>query len=277
MLPSDFVFSQASLQDFVDCRRRFQNRYLLGIRWPALPAEPPQSMDHLLRLGTAFHRLVQQHQLGIPAERLHAMIQADSELGAWWKNYLAQGLHGLPERHFPEVRLRGSFGGHSIVATFDLLAIDPGHQAVIVDWKTSRHRPSPEHMDRRLQTKVYPALMVQSGAGFNAGQDVNPEMVRMRYWFPEHPNQPIEFQYDQARYERDIDLLEHLVREVVETPEGAFIKTEQIERCRFCVYRSLCDRGESAGEVDDMISDPFEADESWAETFDFDQIAEVAW
>jgi CRISPR/Cas system-associated exonuclease Cas4 (RecB family) len=277
MLPNDFVFSQASLQDFVDCRRRFQYRYLMGVRWPALPAEPPENVDHLLKLGNAFHRLVHQHQLDIPAQRLTAMAESDTDLRVWWKNYLSHGLSDLPDRRIPEVRLRGSFGGKPVVATFDLLAVEAGRQAVIVDWKTSRHKPSPEYMERRLQTKVYPALLVQSGAGFNAGQEFDPGMIHMRYWFPEHPAQPVEFAYSQARYEQDTALLEGLVNEVVETPKEAFVKTEQIERCQYCVYRSLCDRGQSAGAVDELDSDPLEMDQSWEETFDFDQIAEVAW
>ncbi|MGD8603278.1 MAG: PD-(D/E)XK nuclease family protein [Anaerolineales bacterium] len=276
-LPNDFVFSQASLQDFVDCRRRFQYRYLMGVRWPALPAEPPQSMDHLLRLGNDFHRLVQQHQLGIPEDRLTTMVQDDPELRTWWSHYLADGLSDLPAQRYPEVRLRGSFSGRSVVATFDLLAVDPGRQAIIVDWKTSHHRPSPEHMDRRLQTKVYPAVLVQSGAGFNDGQEIEPEMIHMRYWFPEHPHQPIEFAYDRTRFEQDVDMLDRLVSEALETSEDAFVKTEQVERCRYCIYRSLCDRGQSAGKVEAFDTDGLEIDESWEESFDFDQIAEVAW
>jgi CRISPR/Cas system-associated exonuclease Cas4 (RecB family) len=277
MLPLDFVFSQASLQDFVDCRRRFQYRYILGVRWPALPAEPPQSVDQLLKLGNEFHRLVHQHQLGIPVERLSAIAENNPELRVWWKNYLDQGLSDLPDPRFPEVRLQGSFAGRSVVATFDLLAIEAGQQAIIVDWKTSRHRPTPEHMHRRLQSKVYPALLVQSGAGFNDGLEIRPEMIRMRFWFPEHPARPIEFRYDQVHFEEDVELLERLIREVEETPEKAFIKTEQIERCRYCVYRSLCDRGQSAGAVDGLDLDPLDIHEPWDETFDFDQIAEVAW
>lgn len=34
-LPEDFTFSQSMLQDFVDCPRRFELRYLLDARWPA--------------------------------------------------------------------------------------------------------------------------------------------------------------------------------------------------------------------------------------------------
>ena len=35
-----FDFSQASLQDYIDCARRFQLRYLQQLHWPAPQAEP---------------------------------------------------------------------------------------------------------------------------------------------------------------------------------------------------------------------------------------------
>ena len=39
LLPPDFHFSQRSLQDYVDCRRRFQLRYLQHLAWPAVEAK----------------------------------------------------------------------------------------------------------------------------------------------------------------------------------------------------------------------------------------------
>jgi hypothetical protein len=76
VLPDDFQFSQASLQDYVDCRRRFQLRYLLELAWPAIQAEPAEDQEMHGQQGELFHRLVQQHQLGIPAARLASMAQA---------------------------------------------------------------------------------------------------------------------------------------------------------------------------------------------------------
>ena len=40
LLPPGFQFSQRSLQDYVDCRRRFELRYLQNLAWPAVEAEP---------------------------------------------------------------------------------------------------------------------------------------------------------------------------------------------------------------------------------------------
>jgi hypothetical protein len=40
ILPGDFQFSQASLQDYVDCPKRFPLCYLMKLSWPAIQAEP---------------------------------------------------------------------------------------------------------------------------------------------------------------------------------------------------------------------------------------------
>ena len=69
-LPLNFQFSQASLSDYVDCARRFQLRYLLEQPWPAVEAEPLLERERVMALGQRFHKLIQQHIEGLPAEAL---------------------------------------------------------------------------------------------------------------------------------------------------------------------------------------------------------------
>ena len=69
-LPDDFVFSQSALQDYVDCPRRFELRYLLDVRWPALETEPALQHEIGMMKGQEFHHLLHQHALGVPAEAL---------------------------------------------------------------------------------------------------------------------------------------------------------------------------------------------------------------
>ncbi len=86
-LPPGFQFSQASLQDYADCPRRFQLRYLLKIAWPAVQSEPLQEHERFMRQGERFHRLVQQYFLGLPPEMLAAQTK-DPDLALWWENFL---------------------------------------------------------------------------------------------------------------------------------------------------------------------------------------------
>jgi len=67
-IPDNFAFSQHNLQDYVDCPRRFELRYLKKLAWPAIQSEPVLAIERHMQLGERFHRMVQQHQSGLPAD-----------------------------------------------------------------------------------------------------------------------------------------------------------------------------------------------------------------
>ena len=287
-LPDNFQFSQGSLQDFVDCARRFWLRYVLDVAWPAVEAEPALEHERHLQQGAAFHRLVHQHALGLPVERLSRMVDAarsderarsdararDPDLSRWWQNYLHHPPRDLPPRRYPEVMLSAPLGAFRLVARYDLIAVDPGRRALIVDWKTSK-KPPPRALLSRLQTTVYRFVLVRAGAHLNGGAALQPEQVEMLYWFADAPHDPERLLYDPARYEADAAYLEALIADIIgRTGEADFPLTDDVRRCRFCRYRSLCRRGVEAGPFEDALDMP-EADEDFGFDFDFDQIAEI--
>jgi CRISPR/Cas system-associated exonuclease Cas4 (RecB family) len=276
-LADDFQFSQGSLQDFVDCPRRFQLRYIEQVAWPAVEAEPALENERHLQQGAAFHRLIHQHLSGIPQERLSRTV-SDEDLRGWWLNYLEGGTRGLPEQRYPEIVLSAPAGVHRLLAKFDLVAIEPGQRVVIVDWKTSRHRPHPRWLAERLQTRVYPYLLVQAGAQLNDGQSISPNQVEMIYWFANFPTDPERFVYDEAQCEAGGAYLEALIAEIRLQAQGdePFPMTDDDKACRFCVYRSLCARGVQAGPMRQREKMP-ETAESLDFDFDFEQIAEIEW
>jgi CRISPR/Cas system-associated exonuclease Cas4 (RecB family) len=275
-LPPDFQFSQASLQDYVDCPRRFQLRYLLRVAWPALEAEPALENERHLRQGAAFHRLVHQHALGLPPERLSRTV-ADEALRRWWRNYLAEPPADLPPAHHPEIVLSAPVGGHRLVAKYDLIAVDAGQRAVIVDWKTSRRRPRRRWLVERLQTRVYPYLLVRAGAHLNGGQPFGPAQVEMVYWFADFPAEPARFTYDAVRYEADGAHIASLIEEIVGQADSmSYPLTAQDRRCRYCPYRSLCRRGIGAGPFEEA-EDAGEQGDDFDISLDFEQIAELEY
>ena len=75
-LPSGFAFSQSSLQDYSDCPRRFQLRYIEQLQWPAVETEPVLENERRQQEGQLFHRMVQQHLIGLPAEKLSQLAQS---------------------------------------------------------------------------------------------------------------------------------------------------------------------------------------------------------
>jgi hypothetical protein len=294
-LPPDFQFSQASLQDYVDCPRRFQLRYVQRVAWPAPEAEPALENERYLQQGAAFHRLVHQHLLGLAPEALSAMV-ADDDLRRWWRNYLEGGPADLPPSRYPEVVLSAPVGhgretGPSIarlVAKYDLVAIDPGRWAVIVDWKTSRKRTQRKWLAERLQTRVYPYILVRAGHHLNAGRPFEPEQVEMVYWFANFPGHPERFVYDTAQYEADELYLAALIEKIEEKIEGLgdadLSLTTQERRCRYCPYRSLCRRGVRAGAFDEATDEAEHEPEpgdggdlGFDFDLDFEQIAEIEY
>jgi len=280
-LPEGFIFSQGSLQDFVDCRRRFQLRYLKRLAWPALETEPALEAERYLQQGALFHRMVQQHLLGVPAERLSPAISSE-DLGRWWANYLefhkdqtgsrSLRLSGLS---YPEVSLSAALGGYRLEAKYDLVVVRPERSeagALIYDWKTSRRRPERRWLAKRMQTRLYPYLLVCAGAPLNGGHELQPERIEMVYWFADHPGQPESFVYSAQAFQEDEAYLNDLIETILRLGDDDFPLTSDLRRCAYCVYRSLCERGARAGDLDQAEVD---LGEELSLGLDFEQIAEI--
>lgn len=271
-------FGQHSLQDYADCPRRFQLRYLLGVTWPAVKAEPIAEMERRARLGQRFHRMAHQHALGIPAERLEVGLD-DKDLRRWWHNFVTAPPRDLPTGiRRAEVSLSAPLVGHRLVARYDLLAADPGQQLVIVDWKTGPLPRNPKRLLKGLQTVVYPYVLVEGGAAFNGGQPVQPEQVTIVYWFADSPADSLVQAYNAARHaashERLVTLMRQIAARCDENLETWPLSDDAARTCKFCAYRSLCNRGIVAGDLDDLDED-LELEQVL--DIDLEQVAEIAF
>jgi len=247
-------------------------------------------------LGALFHRLIQQHLLGLPPDSLSRMVH-QPELSRWWSNYIAQFaspagfLALLGAEHTSsisihrqaEATLLAPLEQHHLIAQYDVIlsvASETSTRLLILEWKTSIRRPKRQWLAQRVQTRLYPYVLVRAGSHLCNGRPINPEQVEMVYWFAEFPDQPERFTYyNQTQFEQDERFLTSLIEEIESLEEQDFYLTEHEERCRFCVYRSLCERGISAADIS-------QAQDSEAQTatsgetelgfeFDFEQIAEL--
>lgn len=272
-LPPDFQFSQSSLQDYVDCKRRFLNRHILGMAWPAVEAEPQGEHENLMRLAGDLHQMIQRQLTGVPVERLTPML-SDERLLQWWQNYLHFPPPDLPDHRIAEVSLSAPIAGFRLIAKFDLLALETEARGVIVDWKAGTHRPARVTLQARLQTKVYPYVLVRAGPALSFGWTIQPAQVEMMYWFANDPHQPELFKYNENSFRQDAQYLTELIEEIIKLDEAAFERTTDERMCRFCFFRSLCDRGIRAGAFDEEWLDE-EGDDGPGLSFDFDQIAEI--
>jgi hypothetical protein len=268
-----FQFSQNSLQDYVDCARRFQLRYVLNQRWPAVESEPISEHERFIEEGSQFHLLVQRHVLGIAVE---PMLPSEGDLYDWWQNFMTSNpLKDLPTRfREPEVQLSAPLGDKRLLARFDLLCIEPGERIVIVDWKTSRFRPDRQKLSQRLQSRVYP-FVVAEAASYLFGGAVAPEQISLIYWFAKEPTRPEVFIYDSARHAKNRAYLTELTARITAHEAEIWPLTEDIEHCKYCVYRSLCDRGVKAASLEDMVSEVL--DHNFTFDFDLNDVDEIAF
>ena len=311
-LPKTFHFSATSLQDYVDCARRFQLRYLLQVAWPAPRAEPIGEQERHGQLARDFHRLVHQHLLGLPVDNLSASIH-DPDLERWWQAYLAYVPTFSSAQVIPEIGLSTPLSGYRVMAQYDAIVV--GHRRSvgqetskgmvsegwsslrIVDWKTYHQRPPRDWLVQRLQSRVYPVILVEAGASLIDQARVQPDDVEMCYWFTEYPHAPETFQYGPVTYETDLEYLSTLIAEIDERIQGTMHGSEpaaalaaeevwpltgDLRHCRFCNYRSLCGRGDVAAPFADYVGDAFHNHGTSDETdlgFDLDwgQVQEIVY
>lgn len=273
-MPSPIQFSQASLQDYADCPRRYQLRFVLMQPWPALITGSPKDAERHLQRGADFHRLVHQHNVGLEPSQIAVLVDADPILKRWWRTYLEHPPTDLPSTVLrPEVVLSSPVAGHRLVARLDLLAVEPGSRAVVVDWKTSLRRPARSALAQRLQTRVYRYLLVTAGAILNARCTVRPEQAEMIYWFCEFDGATERLPYDSDQFAADESYFTATVREITSRRESIWPPTPHEDRCRFCSYQSLCERRVKPAFLDDLEDDQ----EMELPEIDIEQIAEVAF
>lgn len=272
-LPPEFAFSQNNLQDFVECPRRFELRYLLRQPWPAIQSQPVLEHEQHLRRGEAFHQMVQQHQIGLPVQKIGAQAYDQTLLG-WWEDYLASLPEPLPPFRVVEHTLRTSLSGFRLIAKFDLIAIQPAEKLIIVDWKTGRRKPPRTVLSRRIQTRLYPFLLWKCSSAFDKNISYSPEQIEMIYWFTADPLAPEHFPYSQKQAEQDGEYLLELIHQIDHCTRTYFPLTSQQQRCALCVYRSLCNRGIAAGTIEEDLDEEVD-DESL--NISFDQIGEIEY
>ena len=292
LLPPTFSFSQSSLQAYEDCPRRFWLAYVEQLPWPAVEASPVQEHEAVMRQGERFHRLVQRAEIGIAPEEIAAGLEPP--LAGWFDAYRTHRPEDLPDAAreiervlsipfqrdgaaTPEMTFR-------LAAKYDLIAGEPEGRAVIVDWKTSKRRADVSTLRHRLQSIVYPYVLVEASAGLPWGP-VRPEQVEMRYWFTAAPGQPVTLRYDAAQHAANHARLQRLLADILgggseaDFPKVADTPANRSRFCAFCIYRSRCNRGAAAGDLDDLgdAEDFFAVDLDKALEFTLDDVEELAF
>ena len=228
-----------------------------------------------MQRGAQFHQMAHQYLLGVPEETISRHIADDEVIKRWWRNFAS--MPKFEDQISPEISLSAPLDEFRIMAKYDLLSINTtSFKATIYDWKTSLKRPQRKNLISRMQTRVYPYLMVKAGAQFTpqSGSHISPDQIEMIYWFTDYPDEPAHFPYSQEQFESDETYLRDLVAKIKNLGDEDAHLTNDEWPCRYCKFRSLCNRGVEAGpleEIDLVASEVqgFDLD------LDFDQVAGI--
>lgn len=271
MIPSDdFVFSQSALEAYRDCPRRFQLRFLNQLQWPGLETEDALEHEAQMERGEEFHKLLHMHALGVSSMAIEGTIR-DVEIRSWWEKYLGWQKENLPGPRWAEINLTMPIGQSLLTAKYDVIAKRANGGFLIVDWKSGRVEAK-SRLARRLQTSVYPLVLARAGESLNNGVPIPPEQIQMIYWFAQ-TGETVEFDTSSEQIAETETRLIATVDEIAARFE--FPMTNDERRCRFCVYRSLCERGREAAAMDESSDNEVDDDES--PDINLDDIDEIAF
>jgi hypothetical protein len=273
-LNPDFIFSANSMQDYLDCPRRFELKYLFKQAWPAIESKPVLELEHRQQLGNQFHQLVHQYLTGIPENILSATV-SDADLDAWFRNFLEFIKPSKYDPCFTEFPLRMAINGFQVMSVYDLLGVSTEGILQILDWKTGEHLPKKENLAKRVQTILYPYMVLECMGSFLPQRQFSPEQIQMTYWFAVHPGKEITYTHDKDTHHSSEDFLTHLISEIQSKEPGSFDCTQNTHLCNFCVYRSLCERGKIAGNFNEMEEE--EDLDQLIKKIDFDDQDEIAF
>ena len=266
--------SQSTLQDFEECPRKFQLKVIDNVTWPAANLEPLSKLERATDLGNQFHQLCQQVFSGIGIDLISSSI-VDPDLVIMWENFIPLAQDLVEAESFSEITLSTPFLNHQLVVKFDLVVKSAEDRFTIYDWKTAAKKPPRTHLSNRFQTVLYPFVFHRAGSGiFKTGQP-SPDAISMHYWYPLSSDPEEIFPYSNEIYEGNLIQLTKSIQEMdaLLDSEKTFPLTDDLEICRQCVYRSLCERGTRASVLD--LFNEIESEDLSNEHFDLDSIDEI--
>lgn len=267
----DIRLSATSIRDYLDCARRFQLRYVLEQPWPAAENEPLLEHELSRQRGAQFHRLLERHYLGMDTRTLSDMI-TDEVVRGWWQIHQDQQPVDTTtnKRILPEKLLQTKLDSYLLTVFLDLLVISQDDNVTIVDWKTTYRPPDPQEWSNSIQTLVYLYVVGEKIATLQ-NHPTRLANIEMLYWFAAYPDQSVRVLYDDGKHERARDKLRSLLQPLSDRLNSEstteWPKTPDVRKCRFCIYRSLCDRGIRA-----ETTSNFDEPENWP-SIDTDEVS----
>jgi PD-(D/E)XK nuclease superfamily len=230
--------SQGQLNLLERCPRQFQHTYLEHLNSPSDPEH-----DEKQTLGSRFHLLMQQREMGLP---IHSFLQADTQLQSWMSAF----ANAAPEiltpatdnqtfrdsEHYRTLQVQD----YLLTVIYDLLIAD-NQQAQILDWKTYPKPPDQSKLAENWQTLLYMYVLAETS-------EYLPENISMTYWFVQSAGRPqnIKFTYSNQQHQQTAkrlhELLNHLTHwlELYQIGQPFPQVFEGSKTCNHCQFATRC-------------------------------------
>jgi hypothetical protein len=238
--------SQGQLNLLERCPRQFQHTYLEQLHSPCDPEHEERQT-----LGSRFHLLMQQQQMGLPID---LFLLEDPQLNSWMKAFahaapdiLTPTTNGQTFRESEHYRIL-QVQDYLITVIYDLLIAD-NQQAQILDWKTYPKPPNKRNLEQNWQTRLYMYVLAETS-------DYLPENISMTYWFVQSDGNPqnIKFNYSISQHNQTEKRLHRLLNDLTKWLEcyyqgGQFPQVpEGSKACDYCQYATRCERDQTTSE-----------------------------
>ncbi len=246
--------SQRHLKILETCPRQFEYIYCDRLTLPMSPIQQSKT-----QLGSDFHLLMHQRELGLPIEPILARFP---QLNTWMEavDQKAPELFQPDSQTWREsehVRTL-AIDNYLFTAIYDLLILQP-EQADIIDWKTYPLPRYKKDLDLEWQTRLYLYLLAETSKYL-------PKQIAFTYWFIQSSPQPksvkISYTLKQHRQtQADLHaLLDHLTNwlDAYRSRQEPFPQVAaSMGLCQHCNFAARCNREQ----LDPINPDVFTSDD----------------
>jgi hypothetical protein len=231
--------SQRHLKVLETCPRQFQYLYFDRLALTVSPNQQEKS-----QLGSDFHLLMQQRELGLPIAPILERVPQQQE---WMQAILTTApelfeLTPQTRRESEHVRTL-AIDNYLFTVIYDLVILQPD-RANIIDWKTY---PLPKHkkdLDRDWQTRLYSYLLVETS-------NYIPKQIAFTYWFIQSSPQPksVQIAYTLKQHQQTKTDLQDLLSKLTAWVDAYRTDREPFPQvapstgvCQRCSFAARCGR-----------------------------------
>jgi PD-(D/E)XK nuclease superfamily len=231
--------SQRHLKILETCPRQFEYTYCDRLTLPMSPAQQTKT-----QLGSDFHWLMHQRELGLPIEPI---LARSPQLNTWMQAMLetAPELFQTNDRTWRESEhLRTlEIDNYLFTAIYDLVILQPD-RAQIIDWKTYPLPRYKKDLDLEWQTRLYLYLLAETS-------DYLPKQITFTYWFIQSTPHPksVQIGYTLKQHRQtqtDLQVLLDRLTGWLDTDRDRQEPFPQVAAstgvCQKCNFVSRCDR-----------------------------------